>query len=115
MHASIQPEHPLSQVVFLHDYIQLVFHTATFTIYNSSSIEFNGRYISQGSSGFADQLVQQIGRQAQARGVSGEHALSLLFDGGLNFKVTRRDDGNAGPEAFVVHTDAGGIIAEMNE
>ena len=111
----MQPAHPLSQVVFIHDYIQLVFQTATFTIYNSSSIGFNGNLVVQGTSGFADQLVQQIGQHAQAINVPGEHALSLLFEGGATLKVNRRDEKNPGPEAFEALTDSGDIIMEMNE
>jgi len=111
----MQPEHPLSQVVFIHDYIQLVFQSATFTIYNSCSIELNGESISHGSRGFADQLVQQLGLHAQAQSATGEHALSLLFENGLALKVKRRDEKNPGPEAYEAHTDAGDIVMELNE
>lgn len=115
VHLSIQPEHPLSQVVFIHDYIQLVFQSTTFTIYNSCLIEINGGSITHGRPGFADQLVQQIGLHAQAKSVPGEHALSLIFENGLAFNVKRRDEKNSGPEAYEVHTDAGDIVTEMNE
>jgi hypothetical protein len=111
----MQPEHPLSQVVFIHDYIQLIFQSATFTIYNSCTIELKADSVSQGSRGFADQLVQQIGRRAQAQSLQGEHALILLFEGGVALKVKRRDEENPGPEAYEAHTDGGDIIMELNE
>jgi hypothetical protein len=115
MPPNIKPQFPLSQVVFIHDYVQLVFQEARFTLYNEVTIAINEDSVAQGQVGFADALVGLLEQKVETAGSTAVHALVLSFEKGAIVRVLRRDLHNPGPEAFMVHTDDGSIEVEMNE
>lgn len=109
MRPNILPTEPLSQVVFVHDYIQLVFQDACFSIYNAAELRLDGFLILQGQSGFCDRLVNLIGQSLLY--VLAEPVLSLTFQGGAVLVVTQFGDG---PEAWQYNSANGPIVVEQN-
>ena len=41
MAPNLKPSEPLSQVVFIHDYLQLVFQDECFNVYNAAEVVWN--------------------------------------------------------------------------
>jgi hypothetical protein len=115
MSPAIKPQLPLSQVVFIHDYVQLVFQETRFTLYNEVTVVINEGSAAQGQVGFADALVSLLEQKVEIAGSTALYALELSFESGAVVRVLRRDLHNPGPEAFMVHTDDGSIEIEMNE
>lgn len=108
------PEFPLSQVVFVHDYIQLVFQEEGFSLYNSVVVRLDDVEYEQGQTGFADALVSFIGKAVVAVGASDECALVLYFECGAQVEVLKIR-GATGPEAFQFNGPHGLTIVEQNE
>ena len=115
MLATIKPKLPLSQVIFIHDYVQLVFQEARFTLYNEVTIAINEGLVAQGQVGFADALVGLLEQKVESASATALYSLELSFEQGAVVRVSRYDIHNPGPEAFMIHTDDGGIEIEMNE
>ena len=76
---NILPTDPLSQVVFVHNYLQLVFQDSGFTIYNPCALNLEGTPIQFGQDGFADALVGLIGQSLLNAASFGEESLSHLI------------------------------------
>jgi hypothetical protein len=91
----ILPVEPLSQVVFIHDYFQLVFQEACFSIYNAAELRQGKSSLSQGQLGFCDSLVSLIGQRVTS--ASASPSLSLTFQGGTVLVVAQSGQG---PEAW---------------
>jgi len=106
MKPHLVPASPLSQVVFVHNYLQLVFEDECFNIYNRVSLHAQGTDMKQGTAGFADGLVQLIG--SRMVGCETEPALKLRFESGAELTVLMGDADVTGPEAFQ-YTGGGGV------
>lgn len=59
-----QSSESLSQVVFVHDYLQLVFQDRAFTLYNLVTCSTGGTKLRQDQIGFCDAIVSFIGQAA---------------------------------------------------
>jgi hypothetical protein len=111
MSSDFLPKEPLSQVVFVHDYIQLVFHDSGFSIHNDSELLIDGvRYIRH-KPGYCDALVSLIGQHVQLTAASDDVSLKLIFDSGAEFLVL---DTGTGPEAWEYSSKDGPIVVESN-
>jgi len=93
--SNILPIEPLSQIVFIHDYLQLVFQDACFCIYNTAELRQGGNSLSQGQHGFCDVLVSLIGQPLTS--VSAAPSLALTFQNGTVLVVAQSGQG---PEAW---------------
>jgi len=109
MTASILPSEPLSQVVFTHDYFQLVFQDACFSIYNASEIRIGSTAHTQQEAGFNDKLVGLIGKTVRA--ASAIPSLSLTFEGGVAVVVAT---GGSTAEAWQYKSPSGEMVVEQN-
>lgn len=109
MRPDLFPTEPLSQVVFVHDYIQLVFQDACFSIYNTVELRQGETVTLQGCPGFCDGLVNLIGQSLISASV--EPPLSLEFQSGLVLVVQQPGDG---PEAWQYSSSTGSIVVEQN-
>lgn len=111
---NLKPSDPLSQVVFIHDYFQLIFQDEGFSIYNVAEIEHRGMKVAQGEPGFCDAVVSLIGQRVTAVSRSDGHLLNLSFDEGAQLVV--RSDNNAvrGPEAFEFSGKNQPLVVEQN-
>ena len=112
MEHSLQPEDPLSQVVFIHDYLQLVFQDCAFTIYNRASYASGRTALLQGEPGFCDALVGLIEQSARVEFISGE--LSLHFVRGAVVSVVNAGPCARGPEAWQFGRLGGPQLVEQN-
>jgi hypothetical protein len=89
---------PLSQVVFVHDYIQLVFQELRLSIYSCLSIRSSVALFEKNSPGYCDKLVALIGQRAVSVNYAGGVALDIAFEKGDNLSISLRDLDVGGPE-----------------
>ncbi|MBX3608341.1 MAG: hypothetical protein KF871_00480 [Hydrogenophaga sp.] len=95
----LEPSEALTQVVFVHDYIQLVFHGLTLSLYGTISVVSKDEQLERASSGFCDRLVGLIGQRATAATDLPENELNLRFESGVSIQVRAGD----GPETWELH------------
>ena len=114
MRPNIKPKEPLSQVVFVEDYLQLVFQDEGFSIYNLSKIEIEEHSMSQGSAGFCDALVSLIGQRITNVTSTNENVLSLSFEKAARLLVLSGEIGARGPEAFQFNGPNNFLVVEQN-
>lgn len=110
----LTPDEPLSQVVFVHDYLQLVFEDESYSIYNVAKLAGNGTEWLQGEKGFCDALVNLIGRRVKSAVSSTEYPIVLNFEGGVQLQVLSGPLGARGPEAFQFIDKNSQILVEQN-
>ena len=108
------PESPISQVVFAHDYVQLIFQDENLSLYNSVVVRLGAIEYEQGSAGFIDALVSLIGEAVVEVGASEKFALLLNFEHRAQVQVLRTR-GVKGPEAFQFNGRHGLLVVEQNE
>lgn len=109
MRPNLVPADALTQVVFVQDYIQLVFADVGFSFYNPVRLIAGGVVVVQGAAGFTDALVSLIGRKVISARDSG--ALNLTFDNAIELQVDAAGDGL---EAFQFNGTDGSIVVEQN-
>jgi len=111
----LKPTEPLTQVVFVHDYVQLVFDTEILSVYNPMSFRGSqGEGLEQGQIGFADALVGLIGAKASSVNTSQAECLALQFENNGRLAVRRGTDEVPGPEAFQFSSVAGHVVVQQN-
>ena len=115
MRPELLPAHPLSQVVFVHDYLQLVFQNEIFTIYNTAEISVADHNHVQGQLGFADALISLIENRATSVISGTEYSLQIEFQNGAAVNVLRMAANAAGPEAWQFGSLGGPVVVEVNE
>jgi len=92
---------PMTQVVFIHDYIQLVFQDCRINVYNTAQITTSdGVIVLQNNPGFADQTVNLLEQKITSAYISESRELSLCFTNGTKFKTLNSPEHCHGPEAF---------------
>lgn len=104
----------LSQVWFVHDYVQLQFHDDhTINVYNPFEVESNGKSYRQGEFGYADSLVGIIGSTITEVNYQEFSHLKLSFSCGSVFKINLSKGLVSFPEAFEL-TLNGKHVVEFN-
>src|SRR4051812_22585715 len=96
----LKPVDALSQVIFIHDYIQLVFQFQRFSILNASEIVLEGKVMRSGEPGFCDGLISLMGQRVIAATTAEPFKLSLTFERGAEFHVLSGGDAARSLEAF---------------
>lgn len=112
MQPDLQPADPLSQVVFVHDYLQLVFQNCAFTIYNLTTYSKATTVFRQGDPGFCDALVSLIDQTARVE--AQDESLLLHFAGGAVVSVPTSGPDTQGPEAWQFGRLGGPYVVEQN-
>ena len=112
MQPDLQPTDPLSQVVFIHDYLQLVFQDCAYTLYNTANYSLGAVAYRQGEPGFCDALVSLIDQTAQADARS--NGLYLQFAKGAIVSVPLSGPDANGPEAWQFGQLGGPYAVEQN-
>jgi hypothetical protein len=115
MRSELLPPERLSQVVFIHDYIQLVFQHDIFNIYNAAEVSIEKAKFLQRSPGFADALLTLIEKRATSVTSSAEYSLQILFENGTLVNVLRASEGTHGPEAWQFSKFGGPVVVEPND
>ena len=96
MQPNLIPVEPLSQVVFVHDYFQLVFQDDTFNIYNLAEVVREGAVLRQGQVGFCDAVVGLIGKSVVSFTTAPRGELVLSFESGASLRVVGGPEGQHG-------------------
>lgn len=109
MRPDLLPTAPLSQVIFIHDYLQLLFGDVSFSIYNPSKLTLNGVGVLFRHAGFCDSLVSLLGQPLKS--VSAEPTLTLSFQNGAVLVVAKS---GFGPEAWQYCCPGAAIVVEQN-
>lgn len=112
MQVDLQATETLSQVVFVHDYLQLVFQDSAFTIYNLATYSADSTQVRQGQPGFCDALVSLINQNVRTE-VLGDKLL-LHFSSGAVVSVPVSGPDTRGPEAWQFGRLGGPYVVEQN-
>jgi len=108
------PDEPLTQVVFIHDYLQLVFQSQCLSVYNLAQLEQNGTTLTQGASGFCDSLVGLIGCAVVRAHRNDRYKLILEFQNGDKFLIPSAGEYVRGLEAFQFNGSDEFLVVEQN-
>lgn len=111
MRPNLLPADPLSQVVFVHNYLQLVFQNSGFSIYNAATLLSNGVAVERGQSGFCDKLVGLIGQPLLGVVAPDDSSLILTFQDGSVLSVASV---GSGPEAWQFNSISGPVVVAQN-
>jgi hypothetical protein len=104
---------PVSQIVFVHDYLQIAFQDLLLTVYSPVTLALGAAEIRSSDPGFYDRLVGLIGkRPVQVEYSSREH-LRLSFDGNEILTASLNSDSVIGPELFQVSGPGLPIVVEQ--
>ena len=108
----LQPNYPLSQVVFVHDYLQLIFQDCVFSLYNLATYTASDITLTQGDAGFCDALVSLIEQTVRVEVLPGK--LSLYFDNGAVVSIPSTDEAIRGTEAWQFSRLGGSVVVDQN-
>ena len=97
--STVTPSEPLSQVVFVHDYFQLLFQGEILSVYNKASLHVGVIDLAQGDPGFCDALVALIDQKAIQATPEPGLLLVLEFASGAVLRV-HTDSASSTEEAF---------------
>lgn len=112
MRVDLQPKQPLSQVVFVQDYLQLVFQDCCFTVYNLATYSSVSGELRQGEPGFCDALVSLIDKTARVDALAGN--LLLHFSDGALVSVPVSGADARGAEAWQFSQVGYATVVEKN-
>ena len=102
------PKEPVSQVVFVEDYLQLVVQEERFSFFDVVEAASDRRVLPRGQPGFCDALVDLIGERAASVAVDDARELTVVFGSGPALRA--RQGSGAGPEAWQFNGPDGQII-----
>ena len=102
----------LTQVVFVHDYIQLAFQDLRLSVYCAFSIISPGTVLNKDSRGFCDKLVGLIGQRAVSVRFAPSVSLVIAMEKGDTVSLSLRDVDVIGPECFQITQPGQPIIVE---
>ena len=92
---------PLSQVWFVHDYIQLQFQDQTVTIMNTPELKLpSGVTLGRNDVCFCDTLVSQIEQSIQDTKLFNGQQFTIKFESGIELVVPLTAEAANGPEAL---------------
>lgn len=106
----VRPRVTLSEVRFVQDYVQLVFQHETLSVYNEATVCSDGKRLSTGEPGFADALVQLIGRRPKSVHEDSETMLTIHFDDGSTFTILKESPRSTTLEAFQFTHEEGIVV-----
>ena len=112
MNVNLQPKDLLSQVVFVHDYVQLVFQDCSFSFYNRLTYQHGCLALGHGTPGFCDALVSLIGSTVLVE--LGHDRFSLHFSNGATVHVATSGPDVRGPEAWIFSRLGSPTVVEQN-
>lgn len=106
---------PLSQVVFVHDYVQFVFQNTYFNLYNPVTVGLGDRTLSRNDLGFCDELCRLIGHRVVDTSTEVGRVASVEFENGTRVSVSLRTEDATGPEAFELGDNKGTCVVQQND
>lgn len=110
----LENKEPLSQVIFIHDYIQLIFQEYILSLYNPIEIKIENKTITDGEVGFSDALRNLIGERIVRTNYEEKIHASFEFSNGTIVTITLESNSDFGPEAFQINDGNSLIMVEQN-
>ena len=101
---------PMSQVIFIGDYVQLVFQDTYFNLYGAVTVHRSGCTLKRKDLGFCDELCRLIGQRAIETSAEEGAFAAVTFEGGTTVTVSVRVEDNVGPEAFLLSDNKGLMV-----
>jgi hypothetical protein len=89
---------PVSQIVFVHDYLQIVFDDTRLSVYASATVSSGSRTLVRSEAGYCDALADLIGNRVTSVEYVRARQLRLTFEGGESVAVSLLSDGVIGPD-----------------
>ena len=114
MAPNLLPDEPLTEVIFVHDYVQLGFQGPRFSLYNLTRVSHAGGSAMQGEPEFAGALVQLIGQRVERVTHGTMAALELHFSGGASVQVLCGAQYESGPESFQFSREGQPLVVGQN-
>ncbi len=104
----------VSQIWFVHDYVQLVFHDDhRINIYNPYTVEMGGKKFPSGSAGYADALVELIGKKVESVDYEPGSHLKMSFSDEMAVSINLDKDVGEIAEAYELCLEDGPHV-ELN-
>ena len=103
---------PLSEIRFVHDYLQLVFWPHTLSLYPKLEVHAGGRRLTSSDNGYFDSICRLIGQKLVAVTREEKMRLSFRFASGTSLLVSLRPGDAVGPEVAMLADDKGGLMVE---
>jgi len=100
----------LTQVVFVHDYLQLVFDDIRLSLYAPVVITSSGKRIGHLELGHADAIVRLVGHAVTSASCDSECELALHFSNGDILNVSLQSTDAVGPETFQLNVPGKPIV-----
>ena len=98
--SALEAADPLSQVVFVHDYVQLRFQETALSLYSRLTLATGHRVLLRTDPDFCDALVGLVGQRVASVGYRAENHLRITFGGGITLIASLRAVDANGPELF---------------
>jgi len=108
------PASQLTQVVFVHDYLQLIFGEDVYCIYNRLELNAGTRVLQSGQPGFADALASLIGQRIKAVADEPGAVLDLIFGNHHVLRILKGVENESGPEAYNYFARGGFFVVQQN-
>ena len=105
-------EDALSEVRFVHDYVQFIFGAHTLSLYAPLQVRSEGRPLARHDVGFRDSICSLIGRTLIAVTRHEHEQLEFSFSNGTKVAVSLRSEDAVGPEVAELSTSGGEIMVE---
>jgi hypothetical protein len=100
----------LSEVRFVHDYVQFVFWPYGLSVYAKVSVSTNGRVLGPRDAGYFDSIYILIGQKLVAVARTEGVELEFEFSGGTSLLVSLRLEEAVGPEVAMLSNENGGHL-----
>jgi len=91
----------LASVVFVQDYLQLVWDDASLTVFNRMTVEGPDRILGPDNDLFPKRLVEFITDETVGAEVTDHEVVRLLFRDGKAISISLQDKDYVGPEALI--------------
>lgn len=104
---------PLSQVTFVHDYVQLRFQETCLSLYSRLVISTNGVTLGRSDRGFCDALVALIGQSAMSVDYQAKDHLRIAFSTGAILSASLKAIDASGEELFQLQGPGTTLIVEQ--
>ena len=102
----------LSEVRFVHDYVQFIFEPHTLSLYAPLHVLAEGRALARGDVGYYDSICSLIGETLTDVTRHEREQLEFTFSNGTKVVLSLRTEDAAGPEIAELSTPGGEIMVE---
>jgi len=102
----------LSEVRFVHDYVQFIWEPHTLSLYAPLRVLAEGRPLARSDVGFCDSICSLIGQSLTAVTRQEHEQLEFAFSNGTKVLVSLRSEDAVGPEVAQLSTPGGEIMVE---